>query len=136
MDVPCEYSDMVCPEGKENHTLHMPMVNECPYKLAENVADDCTFIGIQSRAEGEAEIRRCSELAATAIPLPPRLTSTKRLYRRLHGQCLLFWANTVRLDFSVVQRTNEFFNQSGHPDRFGGINLTFEFLLINGDISK
>lgn len=40
----------------------------------------------------------------------------------------LFWSDAVRLDFSVIQRTNEFYNQSGHADRFGGINLTFTFL--------
>ena len=39
----------------------------------------------------------------------------------------LFWADDIRLDFSVTQRTSEFYGQSGHPDRFGGINLTFKF---------
>ena len=39
----------------------------------------------------------------------------------------LFWSNAVRFDFSVIQRTDEFFGQSGHPDRFGGLNLTFKF---------
>ena len=39
----------------------------------------------------------------------------------------IFWSDAVRFDFSVIQRTDEFFGQSGHPDRFGGVNLTFKF---------
>lgn len=40
----------------------------------------------------------------------------------------LFWSDAVRLDFSAVQRTKEFYGQNGHPDRFGGLNITFRFL--------
>ncbi len=39
----------------------------------------------------------------------------------------LFWSNSIRLDFTFTQRTNEFYNQTGHVDRFGGVNLTFQF---------
>lgn len=39
----------------------------------------------------------------------------------------MFWSDAIRLDFSVVQRTDEFYGQRGNADRFGGINLTFKF---------
>ncbi len=44
------------------------------------------------------------------------------------GGASLFWSDAIRLDVSVTQRTKEFYNQSGHPDRFGGISLNFRFL--------
>lgn len=43
------------------------------------------------------------------------------------GGASLFWSDAIRLDFSVTQRTDEFHGQTGNPDRFGGINLTFQF---------
>lgn len=39
----------------------------------------------------------------------------------------VFWTTSWRADFTVTQRTKEFDGQRGHPDRFGGINVTFGF---------
>lgn len=42
------------------------------------------------------------------------------------GGASLFWSLRVRVDFTVTQRTKEFYGQQGQ-DRFGGINLAFQF---------
>jgi len=39
----------------------------------------------------------------------------------------LFWTRAARLDFTVTQRSKEFYGQQGHSDRFGSIGLTVEF---------
>lgn len=39
----------------------------------------------------------------------------------------VFWASAIRADFTLTQRTKEFYGQRGHPDRFGGLNLAFDF---------
>ena len=39
----------------------------------------------------------------------------------------LFWSSSARADFTLTQRTKEFYGQRGHPDRFGGLNLAFDF---------
>jgi hypothetical protein len=38
----------------------------------------------------------------------------------------LFWSSSVRADFTVTERTKEFYGQQGTPNRFGGINLAFQ----------
>ncbi|MDR3425539.1 MAG: lipid A deacylase LpxR family protein [Alphaproteobacteria bacterium] len=38
----------------------------------------------------------------------------------------LFWSSAVRVDFTVTERTKEFYGQQGAPNRFGGINLTVQ----------
>ena len=43
------------------------------------------------------------------------------------GGASVFWSSAIRVDFSVTQRTKEFYGQTGHPDRFGGINLALQF---------
>jgi hypothetical protein len=43
------------------------------------------------------------------------------------GGASLFWSSAARLDFTVIQRTKEFDEQQGTPDRFGGINFTIQF---------
>jgi len=42
------------------------------------------------------------------------------------GGASLFWSSSARVDFTVTHRTKEFYGQNGHPDQFGGINLTFQ----------
>ncbi|HUY68014.1 MAG TPA: lipid A deacylase LpxR family protein [Alphaproteobacteria bacterium] len=39
----------------------------------------------------------------------------------------VFWRDDVRLDFTVVQRTPEFYGQQGTPDRFGSVGLVVGF---------
>ncbi len=56
-DVPCDYSDMGCPEGQEHHHSTCPKVNECPYEFTENGIDACTFMGGMTRSSAEAKIR-------------------------------------------------------------------------------
>ena len=38
----------------------------------------------------------------------------------------VFWSSAVRVDFTVTERTKEFYGQPGAPDRFGGINMAFQ----------
>lgn len=44
----------------------------------------------------------------------------------LIGGASIFWSSTARLDFTVTERSKEFYGQS-HPDRFGGIDLAVGF---------
>jgi hypothetical protein len=37
----------------------------------------------------------------------------------------MFWSEATRADFSVTERTKEFYGQPGHPDRFGAISVVF-----------
>jgi hypothetical protein len=37
-----------------------------------------------------------------------------------------FWSDDIRADFTVTERTKEFYGQMGHPDRFGGIDIAFK----------
>lgn len=39
----------------------------------------------------------------------------------------LFWADAVRMSFTVTQRTQEFYGQRTQPDRFGGVSLSIKF---------
>jgi lipid A 3-O-deacylase len=80
------------------------------------------FVGTQGRA-----VARNIFLDGNTFDSSPHVNK-KPLVADFIGGASLFWSNTIRLDFSVVQRTQEFYNQTGHPDRFGGINLTFSFL--------
>jgi len=51
----------------------------------------------------------------------------KPLVADLIAGASIFWSTHVRLDFSVIERTKEFYGQQGHDDRFGSIGLTVEF---------
>ncbi|MDP9127204.1 MAG: lipid A deacylase LpxR family protein [Pseudomonadota bacterium] len=53
--------------------------------------------------------------------------STRPLVADFMGGVSLFWSTAARIDFTVTQRTKEFYSQTGHPDRFGGVNLTVQF---------
>jgi lipid A 3-O-deacylase len=37
----------------------------------------------------------------------------------------MFWGTSVKVDFSITQRTPEFSGQPGGPDQFGGVSLSF-----------
>jgi hypothetical protein len=49
----------------------------------------------------------------------------KPLVADFTGGASLLWSSAMRVDFTVIQRTKEFYGQQGHPDRFGGVNLAF-----------
>jgi hypothetical protein len=51
----------------------------------------------------------------------------KTLVADFIGGASLLWSQAVRADFTVTQRTREYYGQQGHPDRFGGINLIIGF---------
>lgn len=38
----------------------------------------------------------------------------------------VFWSSAVRVDFTMTERTKEFYGQTGVPNRFGGINFAFQ----------
>jgi len=38
----------------------------------------------------------------------------------------VFWSSSVRVDFTITERTKEFYGQEGAPNRFGGINFVVE----------
>jgi hypothetical protein len=38
----------------------------------------------------------------------------------------VFWSSNVRIDFTLTERTKEFYGQRGSPNRFGGLNLAFQ----------
>jgi hypothetical protein len=50
----------------------------------------------------------------------------KTLVVDMMGGASLLWSSTVRVDFTVTQRTKEFYGQRGTDDRFGGINLAIQ----------
>ena len=39
----------------------------------------------------------------------------------------IFWSKSTRADFTITQRTKEFYGQAGKMDRFGGINVVIGF---------
>lgn len=79
------------------------------------------FAGTQGRA-----VARNIFLDGNTFAASPHVNK-KFLVADFMGGASLFWSDAVRLDFELVQRTNEFYGQTGHRDRFGGVNLTFRF---------
>jgi len=77
------------------------------------------FLGTQGRAIG-----RNIFLDGNSFATSPHV-SKKTLVADFMGGASLFWSSALRIDFTVTQRTKEFYSQQGHPNRFGGINLTF-----------
>ncbi len=75
------------------------------------------FAGAQGRAVGHSIFLDGN----TYSPSPS--IEKKPLVADLVGGASLLWSTNVRADFTVTQRTHEFYGQRGHPDRFGGINL-------------
>lgn len=79
------------------------------------------FAGVQGRA-----VARNIFLDGNTFVSSPHVNK-RPLVADFTGGASLFWSNAIRLDFSITQRTYEFYGQTGHKDRFGGINLTFQF---------
>ncbi len=77
------------------------------------------FAGSQGRAMG-----RNMFLQGNSFEDSPHVTE-KPLVADFVGGASLFWASDIRVDLTVTQRTREFYDQQGHPDRFGGINVAF-----------
>jgi hypothetical protein len=78
------------------------------------------FAGAQGRAVGYNIFLDGNTLASS------RHVERKVLVGDLMGGVSLFWADAIRLDLVVTQRSPEFEEQR-KPDRFGGFNLTFRF---------
>jgi len=79
------------------------------------------FLGTQGRAVGHNIFLDGNTFTSSAS------VSKKPLVADFMGGASLFWSSAARVDFTVTQRTKEFYGQQGHPDRFGGINLAFQF---------
>jgi hypothetical protein len=79
------------------------------------------FFGSQGRLVG----RNIFLDGNTAAPSPS--VDHKLLVADFMAGASLFWSSDVRADFTITQRTKEFYGQTGHPDRFGGINLVIGF---------
>jgi hypothetical protein len=78
------------------------------------------FLGTQGRAIGQNIFLDGNTYA------PSPSVDKKPLVADFMGGASLLWSSTVRVDFTVTERTKEFYGQQGHPDRFGGINLAFQ----------
>jgi len=78
------------------------------------------FAGMQSRIVG-----RNIFLDGNSFENSPSVDK-KLFVTDFMGGASLFWASRVRVDFTVTQRTKEFYGQHGQ-DRFGGINLALQF---------
>lgn len=79
------------------------------------------FAGTQGRA-----VARNIFLQGNSFATSPSVDE-KPLVADITVGASLFWSSAVRLDFSVTQRSKEFYGQQGKPDQFGGINLAFQF---------
>ncbi|MDE2030023.1 MAG: lipid A deacylase LpxR family protein [Alphaproteobacteria bacterium] len=77
------------------------------------------FLGMQGRVVGHNIFLDGNTMSASPS------VDKKTLVADFVGGASVFWSSSVRLDFTVTQRTREFYGQQGHPDRFGGIDLAF-----------
>jgi hypothetical protein len=77
------------------------------------------FAGSQGRAVGRNIFLQGNSFASSAG------VDEKPLVADFIGGASLFWSESARIDFTVTQRTKEFYGQQGHPDRFGGVDLAF-----------
>jgi len=78
------------------------------------------FLGTQARAIGHNIF-----LDGNTFKASPSVN--KRIFvTDFMGGASLFWSSSARLDFTVTERTKEFYGQQGTHDRFGGVNLAFE----------
>ncbi|MGB9153813.1 MAG: lipid A deacylase LpxR family protein [Alphaproteobacteria bacterium] len=78
------------------------------------------FLGIQARAVGHNIF-----LDGNTFESSPSVNK-KIFVEDFMGGASLFWSSSVRVDFTVTERTREFYGQQGAPDRFGGINIAFQ----------
>ena len=75
------------------------------------------FLGTQGRAVGQNIFLQGNTFRESAG------VDKKPLVADFTGGASLFWSSLARVDFTVTQRTKEFYGQRGHPDRFGGLNF-------------
>jgi lipid A 3-O-deacylase len=78
------------------------------------------FLGTQSRIVG-----RNIFLDGNSFERSPSVEK-KLFVTDFTGGASVFWSSSVRIDFTITDRTKEFYGQHGHVDRFGAINLTFQ----------
>ena len=78
------------------------------------------FIGTQGRAIG----RNIFLQGNTFVSSPG--VSEKPLVADFTAGASVFWSSAVSLNFTFTERTKEFYNQQGTPDRFGSISLAFQ----------
>jgi lipid A 3-O-deacylase len=78
------------------------------------------FLGTQGRVVGHNIFLQGNTFASSAG------VDEKPLVADFMGGASLFWSSSVRLDFTVTERSKEFYGQRGTPDRFGGLNLAFQ----------
>jgi lipid A 3-O-deacylase len=79
------------------------------------------FLGTQGRVVGHNIF-----LDGNTFSISPHVDK-RPLVADFMGGVSLFWSKAVRADFTVTQRTYEFYGQRSHPDRFGGVNLAVGF---------
>ncbi|MDR3449560.1 MAG: lipid A deacylase LpxR family protein [Alphaproteobacteria bacterium] len=79
------------------------------------------FAGTQGRAMGHNVFLQGNSFA------PSYGVEEKPLVADFIVGASLFWNTALRVDATMTERTKEFYGQQGHPDRFGGINLTIGF---------
>ena len=78
------------------------------------------FVGTQGRA-----VAHNMFLQGNTFTASPGVDA-RPLVADFMGGASLFWSSDVRIDFTVTERTKEFYGQQGAPNRFGGINVTFQ----------
>lgn len=78
------------------------------------------FFGAQARAVGHNIF-----LDGNSFKSSPSVDK-KIFVEDFTGGASVFWSSAVRLDFTITERTREFYGQQGAPDRFGGITLSFQ----------
>jgi hypothetical protein len=78
------------------------------------------FAGVQGRAVGRNIFLEGNTFRSS------QGVEERPLIADFSGGASVFWSSAVRADFTFTQRTDEFYGQQGHPDRFGGINLTIQ----------
>ena len=75
------------------------------------------FAGVQGRVVGHNIF-----LDGNTFKSSPNVDK-KPLVADFTGGVSLLWSDAIRADFSVVQRTKEFYGQAGSNDQFGGFNI-------------
>ena len=77
------------------------------------------FAGLQGRA-----VARNIFLDGNTFESSPSVNK-RPLVGDFVGGASLFWTDAVRIDFTYIERTKEFYGQAGTDDKYGGINLAF-----------
>lgn len=79
------------------------------------------FLGTQGRAVARNIFLQGNTAESSAG------VEAKPLVADFMGGVSLFWSSAIRMDFTVTQRTKEFYGAGATSDRFGGLNLAFSF---------